>query len=166
MEKTIKGKVWRFSDNVDTDQIFPGRYLSISDPKDMVEHCMEGAGHPRFMEEAREGDIIIAGENFGCGSSREHAVVCLKLLGIRAIVAESFARIFFRNGLNLGIPVVEAPGVSAIEEGSKIEINVETGKITDISTGRSYQGTPIPEFLFKMMEKGGLIAELEEKFLK
>jgi 3-isopropylmalate/(R)-2-methylmalate dehydratase small subunit len=166
MEKIIKGKVWRFSDDVDTDQIFPGRYLSISDPKDMVEHCMEGAGHPRFREEASEGDLIIAGENFGCGSSREHAAVCLKLLGIRAIVAESFARIFFRNGLNLGLPVVEASGVSAIEEGNEIEINVETGKILDITTGRSYQGSPIPDFLFKMVEKGGLIAELEERFLE
>jgi 3-isopropylmalate/(R)-2-methylmalate dehydratase small subunit len=166
MEKIIRGKVWRFSDDVDTDQIFPGRYLSISDPKDMVEHCMEGAGHPSFMQEAGQGDLIVAGDNFGCGSSREHAAVCLKLLGIRAIVAESFARIFFRNGLNLGLPVVEAPGVSAIEEGNEIEINVETGKILDLSTGKSYQGSPIPDFLFKMVEKGGLIAELEEKFLK
>jgi len=166
MEKIIKGKVWRFSDNVDTDQIFPGRYLSISDPKDMVEHCMEGAGHPKFRAEANEGDLIVAGENFGCGSSREHAAVCLKLLGIRAIIAESFARIFFRNGLNLGLPVIEAPGVSAIEEGNEIEINLETGEIKDVNTGESYQGSQIPDFLFKMVEKGGLIAELEERFLK
>ena len=166
MEKVFRGRVWRFPENIDTDQIFPGRYLSISDPKDMVEHCMEGAGHPKFRSEVKQGDIIVAGENFGCGSSREHAPLVLKLVGIRAIVAESFARIFFRNGFNLGLPVLEAPGVTEIAEGSEIEVDLETGEIKDLTGGKSYRGSPIPEFLFMMLEKGGLVAELEEKFLK
>ncbi len=166
MRKVIQGKVWRFFDNIDTDQIFPGQYLSISKPEDMVEHCMEGAGHPKFREEAKPGDLIVAGEYFGCGSSREHAPLCLKLRGIKAIVAESFARIFFRNGLNIGLPVIEAKGVSAIEEGNEIEIDLKSGQMKDLTSGSIYQGTPIPDFLFKMLEKGGLLAELEERFLK
>ena len=166
MEKIFKGRVWRFLDNIDTDQIFPGRYLSISDPKDMVEHCMEGAGHPVFQAEAKEGDLIVAGDNFGCGSSREHAAICLKLLGIRGIIAQSFARIFFRNALNVGLAVIEAPGVSAIIEGNQVEVNLETGEVKDLTDSKIYQGGTIPEFLFKMLEKGGLVAELEEKFLR
>ena len=166
LEKSIRGKVWRFSDNIDTDQIFPGQYLSISKPEDMVAHCMEGTGHTRFREDAKPGDLVVAGHYFGCGSSREHAPVCLKYLGIRVIVAESFARIFFRNALNVGLPVVEAAGVSEIEEGSEIEVNLETGEVKNLSTGKTYEGSPIPDFLFKMLEKGGLLAELEERFLK
>jgi len=166
IEKIVRGKVWRFSDNIDTDQIFPGQYLSISKPEDMVEHCMEGAGHPRFREKAKAGDIIVAGNYFGCGSSREQAPICMKHFGISAVIAENFARIFFRNGLNVGLPVIEAPGVSAIEEGNEIEVNLESGVIKDLTNGRTYQGSPIPDFLFKMLEKGGLVAELKEKSLK
>ena len=166
IEKIIRGKVWKFSDNIDTDQIFPGQYLSISKPEDMVEHCMEGAGHPKFREEAKPGDIIVAGNYFGCGSSREQAPVCIKHFGISAVIAENFARILFSNGLNYGLPVVEAPGVSTVEEGNEIEVNLESGEIKDLTNGKTYQGSPIPEFLFKMLEKGGLVEELEEKFLK
>jgi 3-isopropylmalate/(R)-2-methylmalate dehydratase small subunit len=166
MKKVISGKVWRFSNDIDTDQIFPGQYLSISKPEDMVEHCMEGAGHASFCSNARPGDLIVAGENFGCGSSREQAPLCLKLRGIRAIIAESFARIFFRNSLNIGLPVIEAAGISGIAEGNQIEVNVESGLIKDLTSGREYQGNPIPPFLFKMLEKGGLVTELEEKFLR
>jgi 3-isopropylmalate/(R)-2-methylmalate dehydratase small subunit len=166
LEKVIRGNVWRFLDNIDTDQIFPGQYLSISKPEDMVEHCMEGAGHLRFREEAKPGDLIVAGEYFGCGSSREQAPLCLKLRGIKAIIAESFARIFFRNGLNIGLPVIEAKGVSEIKEGDEIELNLQTGEIKNLTSGKNYQGDPIPDFLFKMLEKGGLVAELEERFIK
>jgi len=126
---------------------------------------MEGAGHPRFRKEVKPGDVIVAGHNFGSGSSREQAPVSLKYVGVCAVVAESFARIFFRNGFNVGLPVVEAPGVSTIDEGDDIEINLETGEIKNLTKGETYRGNPIPPFLLEILDKGGLIAELEDKFL-
>lgn len=165
-QKIIRGKNWRFPDNVDTDQVYPGRYLSLSLPEELAARCMEGARHPRFRQEVKPGDLIVAGKNFGCGSSREHAARSIKYLGIQAIVAESFARIFFRNAFSLGLPLVEAPGVSEIEEGNEIEVNLESGEVKDLSSGKTYQGTRIPPFLLEMIEKGGLLPQLEDRFLK
>lgn len=165
MEKIIRGRAWRFGDNIDTDQIYPGQHMSIADPEEMAAHAMEGAGHPKFRKEVKPGDVIVAGHNFGSGSSREQAPVSLKYVGVCAVVAESFARIFFRNGFNVGLPVVEAPGVSTIDEGDDIEINLETGEIKNLTKGETYRGNPIPPFLLEILDKGGLIAELEDKFL-
>ncbi len=166
VQKIIRGKIWRFSEDIDTDQIFPGRYLSLSKAEDLIPHCMEGTGHSKFRKEAKAGDLIIAGENFGCGSSREHAPQCIKDFGIGVVIAESFARLFYRNAFNVGLPIVEAPGVSSIEEENEVEVNLESGEIRDLATGNKYKGSPIPPFFFKMLEKGGLIPQLEERFLK
>lgn len=158
----MKGKVWKFGDDIDTDIIIPGRYLVITDPEKLAKHCMEGLDE-KFHEKVSKGDFIVAGKNFGCGSSREHAPLALQGAGIGAIIAESFARIFYRNATNVGIPLLEAPGISeAIEEGEEIEINMENGIIISES-GKEYVFKKLPPFMLEILEKGGLIAYLKEK---
>lgn len=158
----MKGKVWKFGDDIDTDIIIPGRYLVVTDSKKLAEHCMEGLD-PKFNEKVSKGDIIVAGKNFGCGSSREHAPLAFKGLGIGAIIADSFARIFYRNATNVGIPLLEAPGMSKIlKEGEKIEIDMEKGVIIS-SSGKKYEFKKLPPFMLEILEKKGLIEYLKEK---
>lgn len=153
----IQGKVWRFGDDVDTDLIIPARYLNTSDPKELAAHCMEDAD-PGFAARVRPGEVMVAGKNFGCGSSREHAPLAIKSAGISCVIAETFARIFYRNAINIGLPILESAEASAeIKEGETIEVNLEEGKITNLSTGRIYQARPFPEFMRELIAAGGLI---------
>ncbi|MBC7119948.1 MAG: 3-isopropylmalate dehydratase small subunit [Methanobacteriaceae archaeon] len=157
----MKGKVWKFEDDIDTDQIIPGRYLVIRDPKKLAKHLMEGID-PQFPDKVKKGDFIVAGKNFGCGSSREHAPLALKGAGISAVIAESFARIFYRNAINLGIPLLEAPGISKhLETGDEIEIDLEKGIIK--KDKREFKFKKLPEFMVEILKKGGLIPYLKNK---
>ncbi len=165
MEK-IKGKVWRFGDDVDTDVIIPARYLNTSDPKELAKHCMEDA-RPEFAREVRPGDIIVAGKNFGCGSSREHAPIAIKAAGISCVIAESFARIFYRNAFNTGLLILESPEAAReIQEGHEVEIDPEEGVIKDLTTGKTYRCQPIPPFMKELLEDGGLIPHIKKKFAR
>ena len=158
----MKGKVWKFGDDIDTDIIIPGRYLVVTDPDKLAKHCMEGLD-PDFNEKVSDGDIIVAGKNFGCGSSREHAPLALQGAGIGAVIAESFARIFYRNATNVGIPLLEAQNVSKVlEESEEIEINMENGIIISES-GKEFKFKKLPPFMLEILEKGGLIPYLKEK---
>ena len=150
----INGKVWKFGDNIDTDLIIAARYLSTSDPIELAKHVMEDAD-PKFVEKMNKGDVIVAGENFGCGSSREHAPIALKAAGISAVVAKSFARIFYRNAFNMGLPIFELSECDEIKEGNVIEIYMEKGEIQNGQ--KSYKFTPIPPFMQELIASGGLI---------
>lgn len=152
----IEGKVWTFGDNIDTDLIIAARYLNTSDPKELALHVMEDAD-PEFVNKISKGDIIVAGENFGCGSSREHAPIALKAAGISAVVAKSFARIFYRNAFNMGLPIFELEESSNINEKDEIEIDLENGKITNKTDGKVYEFTPIPPFMQELVASGGLM---------
>ncbi len=153
----IKGKVWKFGDHIDTDVIIPARYLNTSDPYELAQHCMEDAD-PEFAKKVRKGDIIVAGENFGCGSSREHAPIAIKYAGVSCVVAKSFARIFYRNAINTGLPIIEAPdAVERIEEGNELEIFLEKGIIRNLTKKEEYSFEPLPEFMMKLLTSGGLI---------
>ncbi len=157
MQKIIKGKVWKFAHNVDTDLIIPARYLTTFDEKELAKHCMEDAD-PDFVNKVKPGDIIIAGDNFGCGSSREHAPLCIKAAGVTAVIATSFARIFFRNAINIGLPVLEVNELwAATDEGDEIEIDTETGKVTNLTKGTNFEGAAFPEFITGIINAGGLI---------
>jgi len=156
MQLKISGKAHIFGDNIDTDQIYPGRYLELTAKSDIASHCMEGV-RPGFAREIQEGDIIVAGRNFGCGSSREHAAITLKEAGVGAVVAESFARIFFRNAINLGLPLITCRGISnRIKEGDVLEINLSTGEIKNKTTGESFQGEGLSDFILRILENGGI----------
>jgi len=150
----ISGKVWKFGDDIDTDLIIAARYLSTSDPKELASHLMEDAD-PDFLKKMKKGDLIVAGENFGCGSSREHAPIALKAAGIGAVVAKSFARIFYRNAFNMGLPIFELPQSDEIKEGDEIEIDMESGEIKNAD--KIYKFTPIPPFMQELIASGGLI---------
>lgn len=153
----IKGKVWKFGDNIDTDAIIPARYLNTSDPAELAKHVMEDADKD-FPSKVRRGDLIVAGKNFGCGSSREHAPIAIKAAGIQAVVAKSFARIFFRNAFNIGLPIFEVPElVDETDEGDELIINMDTGEIENTTKGRKYRTKPIPAFMQELIEAGGLI---------
>lgn len=159
----ISGRVWKFGDGIDTDIIIPARYLVL--PLEEMKHKAMEPLNPEFAASVKEGDIIVAGNNFGCGSSREQAPAVLKALGIRAIVAVSFARIFFRNAVNLGIPVVECPEVyEQVNEGDIIGITPLTGKIRIPAKGMAFSGSTLPDFLLEIINKGGLIPYLSAKF--
>ncbi len=159
----IKGKVWKFGENVDTDVIIPARYLNTSDPQELARHCMEDAD-PDFHAKVHPGDVIVAGKNFGCGSSREHAPIALKAAGVAAVVAPSFARIFYRNAFNMGLPIFESPeAATAIEEGHEVEIKGDTGEIRDLTTGQTFQAQPIPPFMQELIADGGLIPHVLKK---
>ncbi len=158
----MKGKVWKFGDDIDTDIILPGRYLIYTDEERLSQHCMEGLVE-NFKEKIDEGDFIVGGKNFGCGSSREHAPIAIKGCGIGAVIAESFARIFYRNATNVGVPLLEAPGINKIlEEGDTIEVDMDKGIITN-SKGETCEFKKLPPFMLEILESGGLIEYLKNK---
>ena len=159
----IEGKVWKFGDNIDTDIIIPARYLNTSDPKELAKHCMEGI-RPDFAQVVREGDIIVAGRNFGCGSSREHAPIAIKAAGIKTVVAKSFARIFYRNAFNIGLPIVEAEEVIATtKEGDMLKIDLDKGEIVNLTQNLTFKIQPLPDFMKELIADGGLIPHLAKK---
>lgn len=161
----MTGKVWKFGDNIDTDLIIAARYLNTSDPHELAKHVMEDAD-PSFSKNLSSGDIIVAGENFGCGSSREHAPIALKFAGVRAVVAKSFARIFYRNAFNMGLPIFELREAENILEGDLIKIDMDYGEIVDINRDKIYKFTPIPEFMQELINSGGLINYAKAELLK
>ena len=157
---TYKGKVIKYGDNVDTDVIIPARYLNTSDHKELASHCMEDLDKT-FVQRVQNGDIITAGANFGCGSSREHAPIAIKASGISLVIAESFARIFYRNAINIGLAIVECPeAVKAISEGDTVEADMDSGIIRDLTTGKEFRAAPFPEFIQKIIENGGLMQSI------
>jgi 3-isopropylmalate/(R)-2-methylmalate dehydratase small subunit len=151
------GKVYKYGDNVDTDVIIPARYLVTSDPAELAKHCMEDIDGD-FAAKARPGDIIVAGKNFGCGSSREHAPIAIKGAGVACVIAPTFARIFYRNSFNTGLPILESDeAAEKIEAGDEVEVDFTTGVIRNITKGESYKAEPFPPFIFKLIESGGLV---------
>lgn len=158
-----QGKVLKYGDNVDTDVIIPARYLNSFDAKELASHAMADID-PTFVDRLDPGDILVAGKNFGCGSSREHAPLALKTAGVSCVIAESFARIFYRNAINIGFPILECEeAAKAINEGDSVEVDYSTGVILNRTKGISYQAQPFPEFLQKMIEAGGLVSYVNEK---
>lgn len=156
-------KAWVFGQDISTDLIIPGRYLVEREPEKLAEHVMEGADSS-FSEEVEEGDVIIAGNNFGCGSSREHAPIALRAVGVSGIIAESFARIFYRNAINQGIPVLVHEGIQEeFETGDEIEVDWASGKIRNLSTEENYEAEPLPPLLQNIIESGGILGYLKEK---
>jgi len=153
----ILGKAHKFGDNIDTDAIIPARYLNTHDPAELAKHVMEDAD-PRFVDKMKVNDIIVAGENFGCGSSREHAPVAIKASGISAVIAKSFARIFYRNAINIGLPILESKeAVDGIAEGDELEIELTIGEIRNVTTKKNFKSAPFPPFMQQIMKAGGLI---------
>jgi len=152
----LQGKVWKFGNNVDTDLIIAARYLNTSDADELAKHVMEDAD-PEFARKMQQGDIIVAGENFGCGSSREHAPIALKAAGIHAVIAPTFARIFYRNAFNMGLPIFELKEANEIQEGDVVRVDMDAGEIINVTQAKRYAFTPIPEFMQKLVDAGGLI---------
>lgn len=158
-----KGRVWRFGNHVDTDLIIPARYLNVSDEHELAKYCFVDV-RPDFVKEVRAGDIVVAGVNFGCGSSREHAPRAMKAAGVGAVIAKSFARIFYRNAFNIGLAVLESDeAAEALKEGDEISIDLEKGEIADLRSGRSCRSNPIPDFMMRLVETGGLLACVERE---
>ena len=159
----FKGKVWKFGDNIDTDAIIPARYLTTSDPRELALHCMEDAD-PNFVTRMKTGDIILGGENFGCGSSREHAPISIKAAGVSCVIAKSFARIFYRNSFNMGLPIFESSElVDAIKEGEEITLDSAKGIITMANSDKIFMINPIPPFMEKLIADGGLMKHIAQK---
>jgi 3-isopropylmalate/(R)-2-methylmalate dehydratase small subunit len=159
----IRGRVWRFGNDIDTDVIIPARYLNTSDPEEIARHVMEGIDRD-FVKKVKPGDIIVAGKNFGCGSSREHAPIAIKAAGIRAVVAKSFARIFYRNAFNIGLPIFESPEASEkIKEADEIEIDADRGIIRNVTRKEEYNAHPIPQFMQELIAEGGLVEWTKKK---
>jgi 3-isopropylmalate/(R)-2-methylmalate dehydratase small subunit len=159
----VKGKAWVYGDDINTDVIFPGRYLNITDAQEMAEHAMEDLD-TEFRNNVQQGDIVVGGKNFGCGSSREQAATCLKHAGVGAIIAKSFARIYYRNAINLGIPILvsdEAP--DKIEKGDELEVDLENGTIKNFTKDETFEVKPLPEFILGIIKDGGLIPNLKKK---
>jgi 3-isopropylmalate dehydratase small subunit len=153
----INGRTWRFGDDVDTDAIIPARYLNTSDPGELAKHVMEDADR-EFAKKVKPGDVLVAGKNFGCGSSREHAPIAIKAAGIQAVVAKSFARIFYRNAFNIGLPIFESSEASEkIREGDEIEVDADNGIIRNATTNEQYRANPIPPFMQELIDAGGLV---------
>lgn len=158
----LEGKVWRYGDNIDTDVIIPARYLNTFDPKELAKHCMVDIDKD-FAQKVRPGDIMVGGKNFGCGSSREHAPVAIKACGVPVIIAASFARIFYRNGINVGLPLMEiGDNVERIHAGDKLSVDLSSGKIRNITTGETFQAPPLPGFIQDIAKAGGLIQYVKE----
>lgn len=163
MKLMVNGKVIKFGDNVDTDVILPGPYLVHIDPNELAKHAMEGLD-PKFPEKAADGVIVVGGKNFGCGSSREQAPIALKYAGVKCVLAESFARIFYRNAITIGLPVLVCPGVSGrVKEGDELSVNLQTGKVEDKRNGSVLQATKLPEFIMEILDDGGLIEHLKRR---
>ncbi|MBM3149635.1 MAG: 3-isopropylmalate dehydratase small subunit [Chloroflexi bacterium] len=159
----LRGKVHKYGANVDTDAIIPARYLSLSEPAELAKHCMEGID-TEFLSRVQAGDIVVAGSNFGCGSSREHAPLAIKAAGISCVIAKSFARIFFRNGINIGLPLLECAEASdGTEEGDVLEVDLNTGEIRNITKGKTFVAKPYPEFMMDIMAAGGLVEYTRKK---
>ena len=159
----FEGTAHRYGRDVDTDVIIPARYLNTSDPAELAKHCMEDID-AAFVDKVSPGDIIVAGENFGCGSSREHAPIAIKTAGVSVVVAASFARIFYRNAINTGLPIMESPeAAAAIADGDRVAVDADTGTITDVTTGAVFHAQPFPPFIRSIIEKGGLIASVRER---
>ncbi|AFM00365.1 MULTISPECIES: 3-isopropylmalate dehydratase small subunit [Desulfitobacterium] len=150
-------KAWKFGDDIDTDVIIPARYLNQNTPEHLAAHCMEDAD-PNFAQEVKPGDVIIGGKNFGCGSSREHAPAAIKAAGVKAVIADSYARIFYRNALNIGMPILECPeAVRGIEAGDEVSVDLETGKIVNLTRNTEFEARPFPPFMQDLIKAGGLI---------
>lgn len=152
-----QGKVIKYGDNVDTDVIIPARYLNTSDPVELAKHCMEDLDAD-FIKKVKSGDIMVAGKNFGCGSSREHAPISIKASGISCVIAETFARIFYRNAINIGLPILECPEASIdIEDGDEVKVDFDKGEITNITKNKVYKSTPFPKFMQELIASNGLV---------
>ena len=163
---TVSGPAMKFGNNIDTDVILPGKYLVLVDPYELAEHALEGLD-PTFPDKAKKGVIIIGGKNFGCGSSREQAPLALKYAGVKCVIAESFARIFFRNAINIGLAVIEQKGISAaVDDGDKVTVDFEAGTIQNVSKGRSFQVVKLPPFILEILADGGLIENLRRRMNK
>ena len=161
--KAAHGRVFKFGDNVDTDVIIPARYLNSSDPKELAAHCMEDIDAD-FVNKVAEGDIIVANKNFGCGASREHAPISIKAAGVSCVIAETFARIFYRNAINIGLPIIECPDAAkAIAVGDEVKVDFDTGVITDVTTNQTYQGQAFPPFMQKIIDCEGLVNYINQK---
>ena len=161
--KAAKGHVFKYGDNVDTDVIIPARYLNSSDPKELALHCMEDIDKD-FVKNVKAGDIMVANKNFGCGSSREHAPIAIKAAGVSCVIAETFARIFYRNAINIGLPIIECPeAAKAIEAGDEVEVDFDSGIITDKTKNTSYQGQAFPPFMQKIIDCEGLVNYINQK---
>ena len=152
----LSGRVWKYGDNIDTDAIVPARHLNVSDPQELAAHCMED-WDASFVKGVKAGDIIVAGANFGCGSSREHAPIAIKASGVSCVIAATFARIFFRNAINIGLPFLELADTSKINEGDEVEIDLSSGTIRNLTKNQSYQTAPFPQFLQDLVKEGGLM---------
>jgi len=159
-----KGNAWKFGTDINTDAIIPARYLNTSDPKELASHCMEDSKNPDFIKKMRPGDIIVAESNFGCGSSREHAPIAIKASGVSCVIAKSFARIFYRNSFNMGLPIFEsAEAVDGIKESDEIEVDADRGIIRNLSTGKEFSVAPVPAFMQELIVAGGLMAYTKKK---
>ncbi|NPV27323.1 MAG: 3-isopropylmalate dehydratase small subunit [Firmicutes bacterium] len=153
----LRGRVWKFGADIDTDLIIPARYLNTADPGELAKHCLEDL-EPDFCQKIAPGDIIVADKNFGCGSSREHAPIAIKAAGISCVIAKSFARIFYRNAINIGLPIFECPAAAeGLQPGDQVEVDPKSGQIKNLTTGKTYQAAPFPEFMQQIMDRGGLI---------
>ena len=158
-----QGTVFKYPDNVDTDVIIPARYLNTSNAQELARHCMEDID-TGFVQKVAKGDLIVAGWNFGCGSSREHAPLVIKTCGVGCVIAKSFARIFYRNAINIGLPILECEAAAEeIQAGDTVSVDFDAGVITDITTGKTYQAAPFPPFIQNIIAKGGLLASLKEE---
>ena len=158
-----EGKVWRYGDNIDTDVIIPARYLNSFDPKELAAHCMEDID-TTFAGKVQQGDIMVGGKNFGCGSSREHAPIAIQASGVPVVIAADFARIFYRNGINIGLPLLDiGEAVESIKAGDVVRVDTETGEITDVTTGEKFKAHPLPGFVQEIAKAGGLINYIKEK---
>ena len=161
--KAAKGNVFKYGENVDTDVIIPARYLNSSEPSELAAHCMEDIDR-EFIHQVKKGDIIVAEKNFGCGSSREHAPIAIKAAGVSCVIAETFARIFYRNAINIGLPIVEcAQAAKEIENGDQVEVDFDSGVIKDLTKGTEYQGQAFPEFMQKIIAAEGLVNYINQK---
>lgn len=158
----ITGKVWKFGDDIDTDLIIPARYLNTSDPKELAQHCMEDAD-PTFAGKVSPSDIIVAGKYFGCGSSREHAPIAIKAAGVSCVIAKSFARIFYRNSFNMGLPILECEDADLFQNGDTLSVDFDSGEIVHVETQKSYPSRPIPPFMQELLQSGGLMKHIENK---
>lgn len=161
--KKANGTVFKYGDNVDTDVIIPARYLNSSDPAELAQHCMEDIDKD-FVNNVKKGDIIVADKNFGCGSSREHAPIAIKAAGVSCVIAETFARIFYRNAINIGLPIIECPEASkGIEAGDEVEVDFDSGVITNVTKGTTFQGQAFPEFMQRIIAAEGLVNYINQK---